>query len=82
MLLNSRLEHYRCAAAYQKAVALGFLPRHRTPLAKPRANDSTSSSRSSISFLLRSAFARSVSHPCLYCGWLAPRLIVSGFLAP
>ena len=30
----------------------------------------------------RSAFASSVSWPCLYCGWFAPRLIVSGFLAP
>jgi hypothetical protein len=82
MLLAPRLEHYRCAANYRKTVALGFRPRHRAPLARPRANDSASSFRSSVSFLLRSAFACSVSPPCLYCGWLAPRLIASSFLAP
>jgi hypothetical protein len=82
MLLPSRLEHYVCAADYRKTVALGFRPRHRTPLARPRANDSASSSLNSVSLLLRSAFASSVSPPCLCCGWLAPRLIVSSFLAP
>lgn len=60
----------------------GFRPRHLGPAAKPDANDSASRSRSSACRWLRSAFASSVSWPCLYCGWSAPRLTVDGLRLP
>jgi hypothetical protein len=60
----------------------GFRPRHLGPLTIPNAHDSASRSRSSASFLLRSALASSVSSPCLYCGCSTPRLTVPAFRAP
>jgi hypothetical protein len=82
MLPSPRLARFKRKADYRRTSALGFRPRHLAPLARPRANDSASSSRSSASLRLLSAFASSVSPPCLYCGWLAPRLTVSGLREP
>ncbi len=62
--------------------ARGFRPRHLGPETIPIANDSDSSLRSSASRLLRSPFFSRVSFPCLYCGWFAPRMIVSALRAP
>lgn len=61
---------------------LGFLPRHREPVAKPILNITASSSRSSAKTLLLSALASKVSSPCRYAGWSLPRRIVAGRLAP
>ena len=62
----------------------GFLPRVRVDPGAviPRANIRFSASWKNTDIIWRSALASRVSPPCLYCGWLAPRLMAAGLRAP